>query len=222
MLHAGLPVPHVIRPLICAGYRCGVFVTESLILLRKIVWIEPVLRSVCEQVGVALRADRLPYMRGSGEITIGDHVNLSGRSCFYFVGTESSEIPRIVVGNNVFIGNACTLSAASRIEVGNHCLISAEVRIHDNDGHPLDSERRRDNGKITADEVAPVVLEDNVWIGAGATVLKGVTIGENSVIGTGAVITKDVPRDSIAVGNPARIAPLASRPKKHVEDETGA
>ncbi|WP_456268535.1 sugar O-acetyltransferase [Kushneria sp. AK178] len=67
--------------------------------------------------------------------------------------------------------------------------------------HPLDPQARRD--KLEAG--ASIVIEDNVWLGGGAIVLAGVTIGENSVIGAGAVVTRDVPANVVAVGNPARV-----------------
>ncbi|NED55599.1 sugar O-acetyltransferase, partial [Micromonospora aurantiaca] len=67
--------------------------------------------------------------------------------------------------------------------------------------HPLDAEQRR--AKLEAAQ--PIVIEDNVWLGGGAIVLPGVTIGTNSVIGAGAVVTKDVPPNVVAVGNPAKV-----------------
>ncbi|MDP6526565.1 MAG: DapH/DapD/GlmU-related protein [Kiritimatiellia bacterium] len=203
ILYSGLPVPEVIRPVIGLGYRVGVVAVESLAFLKKLLWVEPVLRSVCEQVGKGLRAERLPYMRGEGAITLGDRVNLSGRSCFYFI-SGMPEKPSIEIGNGVFIGNGCTLSAAKGIVIGDCCLLSAEVRVHDNDGHPLDPGKRRTNLPMTPEDASPVKIEDNVWIGARATILKGVTLGCNSVIGTGAVVTKDVPSNTIVAGNPAR------------------
>ncbi|WP_438765724.1 sugar O-acetyltransferase [Kushneria sp. TE3] len=67
--------------------------------------------------------------------------------------------------------------------------------------HPLDAQARRD--KLEAG--APIVIHDNVWLGGGVIVLAGVTIGENSVIGAGAVVTRDIPANVVAVGNPARV-----------------
>ena len=204
MLQMGLPVPRFLRPVIRGLYRTGVFAGEVSHFLYKLLWVEPVLRSLCVQVGKGLRAERLPYIRGRGMIRLGDTVNLSGQSCFYFPAA-GEESPEIVIGNRVFIGNGCTLSAARRISIGDDCLISSCVRIHDNDGHPLDAERRRRREAVNPEEIAPVVIGDNVWIGASAIILKGVTIGRNSVIGAGAVVTGEVPPDSVVAGNPARV-----------------
>lgn len=221
ILYSGLPVPGVCRWVIARAYRAGVFCVESLAFAGKLFWVEPVLRSVCESVGTGLRAERLPYMRGRGRIRLGNRVNLSGRSCFYFMhGMDVS--PVIEIGDDTFVGNGCTFSAADSIRVGSHCLISACVRIHDNDGHPLDSERRRAGEPIGPDEAAPVVIEDNVWVGAGATVLKGVTIGENAVVGTGAVVAADVAPNTVVAGNPAKaVKTLGIAAKRHEEAQKG-
>ncbi|MDE0838047.1 MAG: acyltransferase [Kiritimatiellae bacterium] len=204
IVHAGLPVPRFIRPIIVACYQGGVFCVESGAFLLKLFWVEPILRSICESVGTHLRAERLPYMRGKGRIRIGNHVNLSGRSCFYFIHNVSEQ-PLIEIGDHTFVGNGCTFSAGREIRVGAHCLISALVRIHDNDGHPLDIKRRLNHEPIGDAEVAPVIIGDNVWIGAGATILKGVSVGDGSVIGTGAVVTADVPAGTVVAGNPAKV-----------------
>lgn len=204
ILHAGLPMPALLRPLVRAAYHAGVAIVEGSAFIRKLLWVEPVLRAVCDHVGHSLRAECLPYMRGRGILRFGDHVNLSGRSCFYFLH-GMTEAPRIEIGDQTFIGNGCTFSAGRSIQVGSHCLISALVRIHDNDGHPLDPSRRRRGEPIRPEETASVVLGDNVWVGAGATILKGVQIGHDAVIGTGAVVTSDIPAGAVVAGNPARI-----------------
>jgi acetyltransferase-like isoleucine patch superfamily enzyme len=203
MLKMGVPAPRCVRPVIRGLYRAGVWCVEGSALIRKVFWIEPVLRSVCVSVGRGLRVERLPYMRGDGSLALGDRVNLSGRSCFYFMSGMPAE-PEIAIGSDTFVGNGCTFSSAQSIRVGSHCLISAGVRIHDNDGHPLDSDRRRRGERIVPAEVAAVNIGNNVWIGAEAVVLKGVRIGDNAVVGTRAVVTHDVPEGAVVAGNPAR------------------
>lgn len=204
ILGAGLPVPGFIRPVVRALYKSGVAIKEGSVFVRKFFFVEPVIRSICCKVGCGLRADRLPYVRGKGSLSVGDRANLSGRSCFYFM-RGICECPEIALGDDVFIGNGCTFSAARLISVGSHCLISAGVRISDNDGHPVAAERRLAGEAISAEAVAPVFLEENVWIGAEAIILKGVRIGRNAIVGAGAVVTDDVPADTVVGGNPARI-----------------
>ncbi len=91
------------------------------------------------------------------------------------------------------------LVAVERITLGADCLVGSGVRIVDADFHGIDSNHRRGPGRVAA-----VELEDNVWIGMNAIVLKGVRIGSGAVVGAGAVVRTDIPAGSVAMGNPAR------------------
>jgi acetyltransferase-like isoleucine patch superfamily enzyme len=91
------------------------------------------------------------------------------------------------------------------VTIGDDCLIGGGVRIQDTDGHPLDPVLRRQGMAVPSDNVRPVVIGNNVWIAPRAVILKGVTIGENSVVGTGTVVTHDVPSNTVVAGNPARV-----------------
>ena len=89
--------------------------------------------------------------------------------------------------------------AAESIVIGDACMIAHGVYISDADWHGI-YDRAEPVGNTK-----PVVLEDNVWIGDSAIICKGVTIGENSIIGAGAVVTKNVPPNSVFAGNPAKL-----------------
>lgn len=103
------------------------------------------------------------------------------------------------VGRNVFINHGCTLSDIGGIEIGDDVLIAPNVSLLSS-GHPVDPlDRRR---RVTA---APISIGRNVWIGAGATVLQGVTIGDDSVVAAGAVVVDDVPAATLVAGVPARV-----------------
>ena len=110
----------------------------------------------------------------------------------------------ILIGNNTGISGG-VVCASIRIEIGKECLIGANVTIADSDFHPIDPNGRRFKCDPKDIVSLPVIIEDNVFIGTGAIILKGVRIGKNSVIGAGAVVTKSVPANSIMGGNPAKI-----------------
>lgn len=143
-------------------------------------------------------------------MTNGDGVNpLCGnaRGAFY---TEPGAT--ITIGNNVGMSSTRMWIARS-LRIGDNVSIGAGVLIIDTDCHPLDFRLRRHDAAahFPAEEIAaathsqPIVIEDDVWIGAESIVLKGVTIGARSVIGAGSVVTRDIPSDSIAAGNPCRV-----------------
>lgn len=105
----------------------------------------------------------------------------------------------IRVGRNVFINQCCTLMDIGGIDIADDVMIGPKVNIITS-SHPLEPATRR------ASAVAkPIVLKRNVWIAAAVTILPGVTVGENSVVGAGAVVTEDVAPNSFVAGVPARL-----------------
>ena len=115
------------------------------------------------------------------------------------------------VGDNVIININCTFVDCNKITIGNNVLIASNVQIY-TATHPVNAGERlvqnwipKSNHAFFNDYALPVTIEDNVWIGGGAIILPGVTIGKNTVIGAGSVVTKSIPADSLAVGNPCRI-----------------
>lgn len=101
------------------------------------------------------------------------------------------------VGRDVFINHGCTIMDLGGVEIGDEVMIGPNVQIITS-GHPLDPATRR--SMIVAD---PIRIGRNVWIGAGATVLGGVTVGDDAVVAAGAVVTKDVPARTLVAGVPA-------------------
>ena len=110
----------------------------------------------------------------------------------------------ILIGSHTGISGGA-ICAAIRVEIGRECLIGANVIIVDTDFHPINPKFRRYNNVSNQIHSSPIIIEDNVFIGTSAIILKGVKVGRNSVIGAGAVVTKSVPANSVVVGNPARV-----------------
>lgn len=106
----------------------------------------------------------------------------------------------IHMGRNVFLNYGCKLVDGGAIRIGNDVLIGPGCTIA-TANHAVNPVRRG-QGYM---RLKPVTIEDNVWIGAGVMICPGVTIGKNSVIGAGSVVTKDIPEDSVAVGNPCKV-----------------
>ena len=108
---------------------------------------------------------------------------------------------KIVIGNGTYINRYTMIDAHSSIDIGRNCMIGPQCYITDGD-------HGKEPGTLVKTQpvdTAPVKIEDNVWLGAGAIVLKGVTIGAGAVVGAGSVVTKSIPSGAIAVGNPAQV-----------------
>lgn len=104
------------------------------------------------------------------------------------------------LGDHVFINYMCTILDNNEVRIGNHVMIGPAVQIY-TAAHDLQAETR-----IQGWEVAkPIVIEENVWIGGGAILLPGVTIGRNAVVGAGAVVSRNVAANTVVAGNPARV-----------------
>lgn len=108
---------------------------------------------------------------------------------------------KIKIGDNTILSNDIVLVAVKSIEIGENCLIGDRLTIYDCDGHEINPLFRNNSvGKIS-----PVFIGDNVWIGSMVTILKGVSIGNNSIVAANSVVAHDVPNNSIVAGNPAKV-----------------
>jgi len=106
----------------------------------------------------------------------------------------------IHIGDHVFINIQCTILDGGKVSIGHHVMIGPSVQIYTS-AHDLRAESR-----IQGWEVAKsITIEDNVWIGGGAILLPGVRVGKNAVVGAGAVVSRDVPANTVVAGNPARV-----------------
>lgn len=139
------------------------------------------------------RLDRFPHVdrkRGS-KIRFGSRVRL-------FPGVRIELVERdamVEIGSRTYINRNSEIHCATSVTIGEDCAIAWGVVILDNDAHSI-------NGAYSR---APVRIGNHVWIGQGARVLKGVTIGDGAIVGLGAVVTRDVPARTLVVGQPARV-----------------
>jgi maltose O-acetyltransferase len=145
-------------------------------------------------------------LTGKGKISFGKNVqigviaspNFYSHYTYLEVRNPESEIS---IGDNVSINNAFSAVAFSKITIQNNVLIGVNCSIMDNDGHNLATDKRAsENIKNEA-----VFIAENVFLGDNVTILKGVFIGKNSVIGNGSIVTKSIPENVIAAGNPAKV-----------------
>jgi acetyltransferase-like isoleucine patch superfamily enzyme len=138
-------------------------------------------------------------------VRIGAHSIIGGELLTFAHGGS------IAIGKWCFVGVGTRIWSAAGIVIGDRVLVSHGVNIHDSDSHPRDPGARHEQFVaiaqrghprfITGIAAAPVTIGDDAWIGFNATVLKGVTIGARSIVGAGSIVTRDVPPDSLYIGN---------------------
>lgn len=158
------------------------------------------------------------FLNNKGDIIIGDNfLFISGDGINPISSNLKGSIyvektGRVEIGNTVGMSST-RIWISNSLTIGNHVRIGACCLIIDTDTHQLDYRIRKYNPKTPKEaewrrksiKTAPIIIEDDVWIGAHCIILKGVTIGARSIIGAGSVVTKDIPADCIAAGNPCRV-----------------
>ena len=172
---------------------------------------DPIPPNVCWKDGFYLETAQIfrsLHSRRDPALEFGEHC-----SCYAGCSFSLGEAGYCSVGDYTLLNGALVM-AEERIEIGSHCLVSWNVGIADSDFHPIDPARRLVDAKALAPfyegrperpklDTRPVRIADNVWIGMNSVILKGVTVGENSVVAAGSVVTKSVPANVIVGGNPA-------------------
>jgi acetyltransferase-like isoleucine patch superfamily enzyme len=151
------------------------------------------------------------WIQGRGHLIVGDDVLVDGKCSFTFASRYTPD-PTLVIGDHSGIGHGCRFAIGQRITIGRHCRIAGDVWMFDSSGHPVDAEARRAGLAASSQDVRPITVGDNVWIGGRAIIHPGVTIGDHSVIAAGAVVMSNVPAHTVVAGNPARVVMAASRP----------
>jgi maltose O-acetyltransferase len=153
--------------------------------LRHATGVGPHARTLCQ-----------PRIDNAGTLTLGAHVLL--RSVNVPVELAVSPGATLRIGDGCRLNYGVSIAATQRVELGAHVRVGPYVNIVDSDFHDLHRRGQRPPSR-------PVVIEDHVWIGAKASVLRGVRIGRGAVVGTAAVVTRDVPPFAIVAGVPARV-----------------
>ena len=142
------------------------------------------------------------YKCESSKIYVGESCVFNSSSSSNHIGmNRNCSVSTLKKGASVLIGNnvgfsSSNINAFLRITIGNNVRVGANCVIMDGDFH-LDDPR--------TGPPAPIVIEDNVWLGYGVIVMKGVTIGANSVIGANSIVTKDIPANVVAAGSPCKV-----------------
>ncbi len=158
--------------------------------------------------GTKLETNGVLFVSNKGRIKLGDNIRINSRGTANPIGTGTRTYIQVLPKASLTIGNGtrlsnCAITVQSQIVLGKNVRLGSGVRLFDTDFHSIIPSERLKSPEVPG-KTAPIVISDNVFIGAGCFVLKGVTIGESAVIGAGSVLTKNVGPYEIWAGNPAK------------------
>lgn len=163
--------------------------------------------------GKRLQTDGICFICPGVHLEIGRHATLRiGRWAWIGDGSKIRvHEGEVSIGAKTVMGQECTISAYQRVSIGRECIVADRVMLIDFDHGVVEVERPiRLQGIYKRD----VCVAHNVWIGYGACILRGVNVGENSIIGTSTVVTRDVPPDAVVGGIPARVLRMREAPER--------
>ena len=170
-------------------------------------------RRLLTRAGRRWRTDGMLFLGRRLEIQIARRAEVRfGRFVWIGDGTKIRCHEGVVeIGEKTVIGQECTISAYQRVRIGEQCVIADRSMFIDFDHGVVEVERPiREQGIYTRE----VEVGSNVWVGYGACILRGVSVGDNSIIGTNSVVTKDVPANAVVAGIPARIIRMREAPEQ--------
>jgi carbonic anhydrase/acetyltransferase-like protein (isoleucine patch superfamily) len=196
-----LPAPRWFFGPILAVY---LFFREMYYFLIRVFVCEPFFKMYCTKYGRNVHTGVfVHWILGRGQLIVGDNVTVDGKCSFYFA-VRYTEKPTLRIGNNVGIGHTSSFTVGRDITIGNNVMIGDHVVMFDSPGHPTDPALRLAGSPALPEDVKPIRIEDNVWIGSGTIVYPGVTIGEGSIVARGAIVMNSVLPNVIVAGSPAR------------------
>ncbi len=161
-----------------------------------------------KQVGVNFRPSKDYLIQNPKYISIGSDMRFQERFRMQAIDNYKGQTfnPNIIIGNNVSFNSDIHIGCINRIEIGDNCMFASRIYIsdHSHGDTTIESLRQTPASRILISK-GPVIIKNNVWIGQGVAVLPGVTIGENCIVSSNAVVTKDVPPNCVVGGVPAKI-----------------
>jgi acetyltransferase-like isoleucine patch superfamily enzyme len=197
-----LPAP---RGLFSPVYFIHRFITGFLGASARILYWTPLFKSRVFQAGKNLYLyGGMPYLSGPLQISYGNNCRISGQTTFSG-RTVSQSIPKLILGDNIDIGWMTTIAVGSEVSIGNNVRIAGKAFIAGYPGHPMDATDRASGLPDIDEQVGDIIIDDDVWIATGVTILSNVRIGKRSIIATGSIVTTDIPSDVLAGGVPARV-----------------
>jgi acetyltransferase-like isoleucine patch superfamily enzyme len=172
----------------------------------RIFWYTPIFQSRLENpVARLFLYGGVPLIMGGVKIRIGENCRIGGGNLSISGRSYGEKEPELTVGDNCDLGWGSVFMVGRRIVIGDNVRIAANAFFAGYCGHPVDAAARARGEGDREEQIGDIILEDDVWLGTGVTVLRGVTIGRGTIVGASSVVTKSLPPFVLAAGNPARV-----------------
>jgi acetyltransferase-like isoleucine patch superfamily enzyme len=200
------PPARGLRPLLRFLARNRMLTPKYALLAARLAW-----KRFGTRAGRRMELDGMLFLGGGVTLEIGRRARIRfGRFVWIGHGTKiRCHEGEVRIGDKTVLGQECTISAYQHVSIGEQCIVADRVMLIDFDHNVTEVERPiRMQGIYKRD----VVVGNNVWIGYGAQILRGVSIGDNSIVGASAVVTKDVPANAVVAGAPARVIRMREAP----------
>jgi acetyltransferase-like isoleucine patch superfamily enzyme len=196
-----LPAPRwIFRPILLIF----VFLRGIYYFLYRVLVCEPLFKAYCSEYGRNFHTGvYIHWVMGNGRLIVGDNVIIDGKCSFVFAHRYTDN-PTLSIGSNVGIGHNCTFTVGREITIGDNVMLGGGIEVFDTPGHPTDPIKRVAGLPALAEDVKPIHIEKDVWVGSGSTIYPGVTLGEACIVARGSIVMNSVPPYVIVAGSPAR------------------
>lgn len=196
-------LPRFVLPLFRLMYEIHFFAITASRTLLTLFYRGPLFQARCTSFGRDVTIEGLPYVDGHVDIQIGDNVRLGGQ--LVILSGSTFDQPRLVIKDRAAIGWNTKITVSKEVIIEEDAIVSYDCRISDTDGHRREADLRAAGVRPAPQDVLPIRICRHAWIGNGTHVMKGVTIGEGTIIGANSVVVSTIPPYSLALGNPAEV-----------------
>lgn len=191
--------------LLASSYSIYVFLRNLFSSLTRIFFWTPLFKGRLQKVGRHLNLyGGLPYISGPISIELGDNCRVSGQTTFSGRSCATTA-PQLIVGSNIDIGWMTTIAVGTKVVLADNVRIAGRTILAGYPGHPLNPVDRALGMPETDDQVGDIIIEKDVWLATGVSVMANVRIGQGTVVAAGSVVTRDLPAMVLAGGIPARV-----------------
>ena len=205
VLHFEVPVYRPLGKLLLSAYLA---ITGFVSAVVRVMWWTPLFKSRLVEGGKQLYLyGGMPYISGPLNIRVGSRTRMSGQTTFSARTTPRADgiEPMLQIGCNVDVGWQTTIAVGTKVVIGDNVRLAGRHFLAGYPGHPLDAADRAAGLPDLDHQCGDIILEDDVWLATGVSVMAGVTIGQGTIVAAGSVVTRDLPAGVLAGGCPAKV-----------------